>query len=119
MARTLNLMQDDLFFASRVQAHARRLGLQVEIVSPRDVEARAFTPDSVVVIQLTIQPERQFALLERLRSRYPDLAVIAVSGHLETELRRRAKRLGAVLATNSALDRTLASVCGIQAPTAP
>lgn len=107
MPRTLLVLQDDLFFASRVQAAARRLGLPNELVSPGDVHARIQRPGAVVVMQLTLNPERQLALLRRLRAADPAPIVLAVSGHLERDLRRRAKALGARLATNSALDRAL------------
>ncbi|HYM51215.1 MAG TPA: hypothetical protein VET65_11690 [Candidatus Limnocylindrales bacterium] len=107
MPRTLLVVQDDLFFAARVQAAARRLRIPVAMVSPRELEARPAAKDLVIVMQLTIDPERQLALLQRLRARDPAPTVVAVSGHLEVDLRRRAKALGARLATNSALDRAL------------
>jgi CheY-like chemotaxis protein len=107
MLRTLLVVQDDLFFASRVQANAHRLGLPVELVNPRDLDARAQDREVVIVLQLTLNPDRQLALVERLLQRTPAPIVLAVSGHLETELRRRAKALGARLASNSGLDRAL------------
>jgi CheY-like chemotaxis protein len=105
--KTLLVVQDDLFFASRVQTHARGLGIPVELVAPGDIEARSAQPGTVVVMQLTLHRERAFALLEQLRARTPPVTVLAVTGHLETDLRRRARSLGARLATNSALDRAL------------
>lgn len=111
--RTLLVLQDDLFFATRVQAAARRLGLPNELVSPGDVEAWIQRKAAVVVIQLTLNPERQLALLERLRAAHPAPIVLAVSGHLEQDLRRRAKALGARLATNSGLDRALARAAAL------
>ena len=112
----LVVVQDDLFFAARVASHAARLGLAVEPVSPNAIETLALEADRVVVMQITLHSERQLALLKRLRSRQPAPLVVAVSGHLETDLRRRAKRLGAVLASNSGLDRVLARICGIRGP---
>src|SRR5207249_8807629 len=91
MPPPLLVLQDDLFFGARVQAAARRLGLEVELVSPREIEARARDEGAVVVMQLTLRPERQLLLLERLRRAQPKATVLAVSGHLEGDLRRRAK----------------------------
>src|SRR5436309_1825408 len=59
MPPPLLVLQDDLFFGARVQAAARRLGLEVELVSPREIEARARDEGAVVVMQLTLRPERQ------------------------------------------------------------
>jgi hypothetical protein len=99
MPRTLLILQDDLFFSSMVQAHARRLGIPMEMVTPATIEARAAGRDAVVIMQLTLHPEQ--------RQASPTLPVVAVSGHLETALRRRARDLGARLASNSGLDRAL------------
>jgi DNA-binding NarL/FixJ family response regulator len=107
MPRTLLILQDDLFFSSMVQAHARRLGIPMEMVTPATIEARAAGRDAVVIMQLTLHPERQLTLLRELRQASPTLPVVAVSGHLETALRRRARDLGARLASNSGLDRAL------------
>ena len=109
----LLVVSDDLFFAARAQAAATRLGLSAEQITPADVEARVATPDDVVVLQITLHSERQLALLQRLRSRKPAPVVVAVAGHLETELRRKAKSLGASLASHSGLDRALARATGI------
>jgi CheY-like chemotaxis protein len=111
----LLVVSDDLFFAARAQAAGTRLGLSVEQVAPGDVEARAGAED-VVVMQVTLNSERQLALLERLRSRKAAPVVVAVAGHLETELRRKAKSLGASLASHSGLDRALARAAGITLP---
>ncbi|TMD14579.1 MAG: hypothetical protein E6J00_05215 [Chloroflexi bacterium] len=110
MPRPLLVAQDDLFFSARVEAAARRLGLTAELVSPREVEARA---RAVVVMQLTLRPEQQLALLERLRQSRPAPTVLAVTGHLERDLRRRARALGARLATHSGLDRALARAAAL------
>lgn len=112
MPSRLLVVSDDLFFAARVQAAGTRLGLQVEQVTPADIEGLAGAED-VVVLQVTLHSERQLALLQRLRSRKPAPVVVAVAGHLETELRRKAKALGASLASHSGLDRALARAAGI------
>ncbi len=112
MPRRLKVVEDDLFFVARVEAHARRLGLEVERIRASELEQLSPDPNSVLVLQLTLHPDRQLALLERLRRRVPSQVVVAVSGHLETTLRRHAKALGAVLASNSAMGRTLSRVCG-------
>ena len=112
MPRYLKVIQDDLFFAARVETHARRLGLRVEPVNPQAIDHLVPDADAVLVLQLTLHPEGQLDLLQRLRSKFPTQPVVAVTGHLETELRKRAKALGAVLASHSAMDRVLARVCG-------
>lgn len=124
VAPRLLVVSDDLFFAARVQAAAARLGLQVEQTSAAAVEQRAAfsgtgNAAAVVVLQLTLHPERQLTLLQRLRSLEPPPVVVAISGHLETELRRKAKALGAVLASHSAMDRALARACGLSGDGAP
>ncbi len=110
MPSPLLVLQDDLFFAARVRQHASRLGIEVEMVSPNQVEQLAHRPDSVVILQVTLNSERQLALIERLKKLKPAPVVVAVSGHPETELRKRAKSLGAILASNSGLDRALVRV---------
>ena len=108
---SLLVMADDLMFAARVRAHAVRLGVPTRLA----MTAQELTvgPGEVVVLQVTLHPERQLSLVEDLLSRRPPPVVIAVSGHLETDLRRRAKRLGAVLASNSDLPSVLARTLGL------
>jgi len=107
------LVQDDLFFAARVEAIARRLGLPVVPVALQSVDDIRFEPGSVVVVQVTLHPERQLRLVERLRQKDPPPTVVAVAGHLETGLRRRARALGAMVASHSGMERTIARAAGI------
>jgi FixJ family two-component response regulator len=107
------VIQDDLFFAARVDAVGRRLGLAVEPISPQFAEAGSFKPDSVVIMQVTLNSSRQLHLLEQLRKKDPPPAVVAVAGHLETDLRRRARALGALVASHSGMERTIARAAGI------
>jgi DNA-binding NarL/FixJ family response regulator len=107
------LIQDDLFFTARVDVVARRLGLTVEPISPQAAEAVAFPPDSVVILQVTLNSARQLRLLEQLRAKEPPPTVVAVAGHLETDLRRRARALGALVASHSGMERTIARATGI------
>jgi DNA-binding NarL/FixJ family response regulator len=102
------LVQDDLFFAARVEAVARRLGAPVVAIALGSVEGMHFEPGSVVVVQVTLHPERQLQLVERLRQKDPPPTVVAVAGHLETGLRRRARALGAMVASHSGMERTIA-----------
>ncbi len=113
MPRQLKVVHDDLFFAARVQAQARRLGLSVELINPGQIDHLLPDDEAVIVLQLTLNPDRQLALLERLRTRFPSQPIVAVTGHLETDLRRRARKLGAILASHSAMERALARACGI------
>lgn len=100
-------------FAQRVRAAAGRLGVRLDAVPRGEAGQRAWTADDVVVVQATLRPERQLALVEQLTHHRPAPTVVAVTGHLETELRRRLKAAGAVLAPHSGMDRVLARALGI------
>ena len=113
MARTLLLVEDELLFGQRLRSAARRLGVQVQAVTPTQARNRTWTRDEVVVLQATLRPEKQLELIDHLKGRKPAPVVIAVSGHLETELRQRLKTRGAILATHSRMDRVLARALGI------
>ncbi len=102
------LVQDDLFFSARVEAVARRLGLAVVPLAIQGVDDVRFEPGSVVVVQVTLHPERQLQLVAQLRQKDPQPTVVAVAGHLETGLRRRARALGAMVASHSGMERTIA-----------
>ena len=107
------LVQDDLFFSARVEAVARRLGIELRAIVPEAAAAMVFEPGSVVIMQVTLHPERQLQLLERLRAKQPPPTVVAVAGHLETGLRRRARGLGAMVASHSSMERTIARASGV------
>ena len=113
MARRLIVVEDDLLFAQRVRAAAGRLGVPVEAIGAAGASGRAWTDDDVVVLQATLRPEQQVALVDQLIHREPAPVVIAVTGHLETALRQRLKALGATLAAHSSMDRVLARALGI------
>ena len=113
MAR-LYVIQDDLFFAERARAVAGRLGIEPKFLTASEAATRAWEPGSVVVVQVTLHPDRQLALVERLTKAVPAPRVVAVTGHLETGLRSRAKALGATLAAHSSMERTLARACQVE-----
>jgi len=75
----LYLIQDDLFFAERVRGAARRLGLDLVARAPAEAGGRTWDTDSVVVVQVTLNPDRQLALVERLLQSKPAPRVIAVA----------------------------------------
>lgn len=100
-------------FAQRVTAAARRLGVPLQVVPAAEAPGLAWTPDDVIVVQATLWPEKQLALIDRLIHRQPAPTVVAVTGHLETELRRRLKAAGAILAPHSSMDPVLARALGI------
>ncbi len=108
----LFVLQDDLFFSARVEAVARRLGLTVRPIALQEV--MQFEPGSVVVLQLTLNPARQLQLVERLRAKDPPPTVVAVAGHLETDLRRHARAIGAVVGSHPAMERTIARASGLR-----
>ena len=95
-------------FAQRVRAAAGRLGTPLEAIGPAAARSRAWRVDEVVVLQATLRPDQQVALVDQLIHREPPPVVIAVTGHLETALRQRLKALGATLAAHSSMDRVLA-----------
>jgi len=112
VARRLYVVQDDLLFAQRVRAAAGRLGVPVEAIAAGDARARTWDRDQVVVLQATLRPEQQTALVDQLVHRQPAPVVVAITGHLETALRQRLKALGATLAAHSGMDRVLARALG-------
>jgi ActR/RegA family two-component response regulator len=116
VARKLFLIEDELLFAQRLRAAAGRLGIPVQALSPTQARTRAWNRDEVVVLQATLRPEQQLALVDYLTGLEPAPLVIAVTGHLETALRQRLKARGAVLATHSGMDRVLARALGINVP---
>lgn len=116
VARTLYLVEDELLFAQRLRAAAGRLGIPVQAVSPAEARARAWDHDQVVVLQATLRPEQQLELIEHLTRLEPAPVVIAVTGHLETELRQRLKARGVILAAHSGMDRVLARTVGVSVP---
>ena len=95
-------------FAQRAIAAARRLGVSAEIIAPGDVGTHGWKSGDVVVLQVTLRPERQLALVDQLLHAAPAPIVVAVTGHLETERRRELKARGVRLAAHSAMDRVLA-----------
>jgi hypothetical protein len=113
VARRLFLVEDDLMFGQRARAAAARLGVIPDVVSAADARTRPFTENDVVLVQATIRPAQQEALIKDLTARDPAPLVVAVTGHLETELRQRLRQSGARLASHSAIDRTLARALGL------
>ena len=102
-------------FAQRVRGAAGRLGVPVEAIGAAAARSRAWKDDDVVVLQATLRPEQQVALVDQLIHSEPAPVVIAVTGHLETALRQRLKALGATLAAHSSMDRVLARALRINA----
>jgi len=100
-------------FAQRARAAARRLGVAAEGLSPADALTHVWNAGDVVLVQATLRPERQVELIQVLLARQPAPTVVAVTGHLENELRRRVKSLGASLAAHSAMDRVVARALGL------
>jgi ActR/RegA family two-component response regulator len=119
MTAPLYVIQDDIFFAERVRIAARALGLEAVSLTPEEAGQRRWEPRSVAVIQITLNPERQLDLVQRLAGADPSPKVVAVSGHLESGLRARAKALGATLAPHSGMTRVLARACGLSGDDAP
>jgi len=113
MARMLFLVEDELLFAQRLRAAAGRLRIPVQALSPAEARSRSWARDEVLVLQATLRPEKQLELIDHLRGLAASPVVIAVTGHLETELRQRLKARGAILATHSGMDRVLARALGV------
>jgi CheY-like chemotaxis protein len=113
VARSLFVIEDDLLFAQRARAAAGRLGIPVQGISPGDARSRAWGADQVVILQATLRPEQQLELVDHLTHLPAAPVVVAVTGHLETELRQRLKARGATLAAHSAMDRVLARAMGL------
>jgi len=116
VARKLFLIEDELLFAQRLRAAAGRLEIPVQALSPTQARIRAWSSDEVVVLQATLRPEQQLELIDHMRGLQPAPIVIAVTGHLETDLRQRLKARGAILAAHSGMDRVLARALGVNVP---
>jgi CheY-like chemotaxis protein len=114
--RNLFLVEDELLFAQRLRAAAGRLGIPVQSVSPTQARDRVWDRDEVVVLQATLRPEQQLELVDYLTRLEPAPRVIAVTGHLETDLRQRLKARGVMLAAHSGMDRVLARAVGVSVP---
>jgi CheY-like chemotaxis protein len=114
--RNLFLVEDELLFAQRLRAAAGRLGIPVQSVSPTQARNRVWNRDEVVVLQATLRPEEQLDLVDYLTRLEPAPRVIAVTGHLETDLRQRLKARGVMLAAHSGMDRVLARAVGVSVP---
>ena len=95
-------------FVQRVRAAAGRLQVSIESIRPDDARRRQWSANDVVVLQGTLRPAEQQALVEYLTHLETPPVVVAVTGHLETALRERLKAAGARLAAHSAMDRVLA-----------
>jgi len=95
-------------FAQRVRAAASRLGVRAQALSPAAARIHPWDGDQVVVLQATLRPEQQLELVDHLTHLASAPVVVAVTGHLELELRQRLKARGASLAAHSAMDRVLA-----------
>src|SRR5260370_4738317 len=106
-------MEDELLFAQRLRAAAGRLGIPVQALSPTQARTRAWNRDEVVVLQATLRPEQQLALVDHLTGIEPAPLVIAVTAHLEAALRQRLKARAAVLAAHSGMGRGLPRAAGI------
>jgi len=106
-------------FGQRARAAAARLGVAVESLTGQEAVARTWHDDDVLLLQATLRPERQEALIDRVLGLRPPPLVVAVTGHLETALRQRLQARGARLAAHSAMDRTLARALGLRADDAP
>jgi len=110
------VIEDDLFFAQRVRQLAARIGVPLEALSIRAALERSWEAGSVVVVQATLNRDRQLSLIEDLTHRDPPPIVVAVTGHLERELRARAKAAGAMLAAHSSMERTVARALDVSGP---
>jgi DNA-binding NarL/FixJ family response regulator len=108
-------------FAQRARALGGRLGVDSAGISRPDALTHHWEAGDVVLVQATLRPEQQLELVRRLLQRQPPPTVVAVTGHLETDLRRRLRVLGATLAAHSAMDRAVARALGItdDAPRGP
>jgi ActR/RegA family two-component response regulator len=116
VARRLFLVEDDLLFAQRLRAAAARLGVPVEALTAANARVRRWDAGDVVVLQATLRPEQQLELIDHLTQLASAPTVVAVTGHLETELRQRLKTRGVILAAHSGMDRALARALRITVP---
>lgn len=89
------LLDDNLMSATRIAAQLKRMDYRVETArSLPALETFSVQTPSLVVINLGSRGIDGVTLIETCRERFADSRVVGFCGHLEVDIRRRAKAAG-------------------------
>jgi len=84
----------DLFFAVRISATARNVGVPLELVPPPRAVARTAQAGASLLV-LDLHAPGAVALVAELKRAQPGLPIVGFYSHVETTLRRTALEAGA------------------------
>ena len=93
-SRTVIAVVPDLFFATKIAATARLVGVALEVVPHQRALARAGGPGAALLL-LDLHTPDAIALVTALKAAQPALPVVGFYSHVETALRRDALAAGA------------------------
>ncbi|MEK6301788.1 MAG: hypothetical protein AABO41_13840 [Acidobacteriota bacterium] len=96
-ARTICVLVDDMFFASKINAAAAAAGSQIVRVKSREqLEQLSATPPSLVIIDLNSDRIDPLEAIEFLKSTpgLSSIPVVSFVSHVQTELIRSAQAAG-------------------------
>jgi DNA-binding NarL/FixJ family response regulator len=113
-AKTIGILVDDMFFASKINGAAEAAGSKiVRLKSREQLEQLATAPPSIVIIDLSsnrIDPLEAIKFLKSTPS-LSEIPVVSFVSHVQTELIRRAQAAGCdYTLPRSAFDQMLAKI---------
>ncbi len=88
--KTALLMDDNLMSSGRIEAQLKNAGFSVKMAR-KVPESGDF---SVVLINLASRPLNGIELIAPCHERFPNAKIAGFCGHLEVEIRQKAKELG-------------------------
>ncbi|TWT41817.1 Response regulator receiver domain protein [Phycisphaerae bacterium RAS1] len=101
--RPIVALVEDLFFGSKITGTAAALNIPVNVVRTIvAAEAAAACPAgtatpgaAALLLDLNVEPAATLELIARLKRKRTDLPIIAFASHVQAELIRRAREVGA------------------------
>ena len=84
----------DLYFATRIAATAKAVGVVLELVTPQRVVARLAGPGVTLVI-LELGNRDALALIAEMKGAAPAVPIVGFGAHIEAALLRDARAAGA------------------------
>ena len=95
---------DDLIFRSKIEAAARRLGVEVDVFAAVPAHAKPWT---IAMVDLHLSSGDSIEAIRALRALLPSAAIVAYGSHVETELFEKAQEAGSthVLARSAFVQR--------------
>ncbi len=95
MGKIILAVVDDLFFLSKVQETARRLGVQVVAVAPAELAGRAAAEDAGgVLVDLHHRTGQALEAVRALKAGGAAVPVVGFFSHVQEELGRAARQAG-------------------------